>query len=592
MSRYYVSQQRGNDENSGLSPLLPWKTITKALEVTANDEMDVYIYIGPGTYREQLTLQNGGVDETHRIIYLGDPDVQYVIGDKPGIVRLTSSDENDFPLATDPGTVYTITFNNQPYVEFWNFYIDGNYPNRTIVLGNSGIDGQTLRNCRVSNRVYGFTSVSCYNCTSLSGLRGFHDCDTYNCIAVGGQAGFYGGNSYNCLSLGSYNGFQTGTAYNCIAAGCGSYGFNTVTHTNCFSIYCSTGTTGGSAVNFTHSSSIAGASTAPLSLFNIDFENILRGGMADGGTFFFRDSKDLLPLPDKDFSGSKRTGGDGTIDIGPWELSGYKLDWSSFKYNAPSVRVDGTGEIAFKFPVEAGKPVIKSCWIKSGLDSYLDEEVLPIITDYRQKGFTVSASTEYSTTYPAWKAFNKTNVGSSDGWITANNIPFGWLQISSPSKLIVTKYTVTNRNWVNTANYSGSPKDWTLEASDDGETWVVLHAIADQSGWINNETREFIFENSSSYKYHRLNVSANNGGAYLNIGMFKLYGSLDRSEYIRPKIVAKGLGHEIERVAIKNRGEWEHLAVYLKPSISGVMELVLSSQDENVGAYTLFSDVL
>ena len=132
--------------------------------------------------------------------------------------------------------------------------------------------------------------------------------------------------------------------------------------------------------------------------------------------------------------------------------------------------------------------------------------------------FVVSASSQY-TSLEAYKAFDGA-FGTGSYWIT-NGIPTGWLKIDLGSAFLLRTYKVK----VNTVpEPNRAPKDWTLEGSNDGSTWNVLSTVTNQTAWGNGEARTFTCSvTTTSYRYFRLNVSANNGDSYLQTAELYLY---------------------------------------------------------------------
>lgn len=66
--------------------------------------------------------------------------------------------------------------------------------------------------------------------------------------------------------------------------------------------------------------------------------------------------------------------------------------------------------------------------------------------------------------------------------------------------------------------------DWTFEGSNDNLTWDILDTVTNQTGWIHPETRTYECDvATTSYRYYRIVVTANNGDAYTQIGELVLY---------------------------------------------------------------------
>jgi hypothetical protein len=69
------------------------------------------------------------------------------------------------------------------------------------------------------------------------------------------------------------------------------------------------------------------------------------------------------------------------------------------------------------------------------------------------------------------------------------------------------------------------PRDWTIQGSNDGNSWTTIDTRSSQTGWVSGETRRFTVSNSTSYAQYRINVSANNGTNFLEIRGLSLWGT-------------------------------------------------------------------
>lgn len=65
-----------------------------------------------------------------------------------------------------------------------------------------------------------------------------------------------------------------------------------------------------------------------------------------------------------------------------------------------------------------------------------------------------------------------------------------------------------------TTTVTNSPKNFTLDYSDDGTTWTTLQTWANESNWTFFERRRYTVTGAAAHTYWRLNVTANNGGTY------------------------------------------------------------------------------
>jgi len=135
-------------------------------------------------------------------------------------------------------------------------------------------------------------------------------------------------------------------------------------------------------------------------------------------------------------------------------------------------------------------------------------------------GGVASASSERYSEYAATNAFN----GARDdgyGWQSADYALPAWLQYKFNIPTRVDKYAIISRN--NAKYLSQSPKDWTLQGSNDGSTWTVLDTRTNEIGWGQYETREYTLNNTNKYFYYRLVISATNESCAVQIDELEFY---------------------------------------------------------------------
>lgn len=139
--------------------------------------------------------------------------------------------------------------------------------------------------------------------------------------------------------------------------------------------------------------------------------------------------------------------------------------------------------------------------------------------------YVASASSELvSPAYAAYKAMADDGSGISQVWIT-NETSSGWLKIDLglANATAIKKYTVTS----GASALDGAeraPKDWTLQGSNNDSDWDTLDTVTGETSWGEPETRSFTFSNDTVYRYYKLNITDNNGNAYLCVGEFELMG--------------------------------------------------------------------
>ncbi|MGD8499005.1 MAG: hypothetical protein PVJ86_00065 [Phycisphaerales bacterium] len=135
MTTYYVGPG-GNDGNSGLTWALRKLTLNGAedVPVVAGDT----VYVGPGVYREMLTVDVSGGAGTE-ITYIGD-----VTGvntdDVGGIVRITGSDNDQTAVRN-----YCITADAKDYRIFRGFFMDTT--SLAVIYSSGGSDDWTIEDC-------------------------------------------------------------------------------------------------------------------------------------------------------------------------------------------------------------------------------------------------------------------------------------------------------------------------------------------------------------------------------------------------------------------------------------------------------------
>lgn len=84
-----------------------------------------------------------------------------------------------------------------------------------------------------------------------------------------------------------------------------------------------------------------------------------------------------------------------------------------------------------------------------------------------------------------------------------------WMRLEFPEPVVIGAYTMTSANDAPDRD----PKNWTLQGSHNGINWTNLDTRTDESFPQRFQTKRYDFNNSTEYKYYRLNITANNGGS-------------------------------------------------------------------------------
>lgn len=143
----------------------------------------------------------------------------------------------------------------------------------------------------------------------------------------------------------------------------------------------------------------------------------------------------------------------------------------------------------------------------------VEDYTLPM-TSATSNGYVVSASSEYSPTNAAWKAFNHIIDDSNHRWVTNQSLT-GWVQIKLDKPISISSYSVTAPNY---APEQTAPKEWILYGSNDGTEWTELHVVTEQPIWGVRERRRFDLESpSGSFLYYRWGDMQAIGGGSLTL---------------------------------------------------------------------------
>lgn len=96
-----------------------------------------------------------------------------------------------------------------------------------------------------------------------------------------------------------------------------------------------------------------------------------------------------------------------------------------------------------------------------------------------------------------------------------------WMMFKTNDPAIVTRYSLTSANDAPDRD----PKDWTLEASSDGQNWVTLDQRSNITFPLRYQTQTFeIADNNELYQYYRLRVTKNNGATIFQLAEWTLFG--------------------------------------------------------------------
>lgn len=143
------------------------------------------------------------------------------------------------------------------------------------------------------------------------------------------------------------------------------------------------------------------------------------------------------------------------------------------------------------------------------------------MTSNSDSSYVVSSSSYYGApdTYYPYKAFNGT-VGN-EGWITVDGTTTGWIKMQIPASKVLKRVKIAPRTGYTTA----APESFTIQGSMDDSNWTTLSTLTGETSWSDATYNSYDITNDKSYKYYKIDVTANNGHAsYLAISEIQLRG--------------------------------------------------------------------
>ena len=193
-------------------------------------------------------------------------------------------------------------------------------------------------------------------------------------------------------------------------------------------------------------------------------------------------------------------------------------DINNLKF-APAANVSGAGYADLQFTVSDGKD--QSTQQTITFDVTADTGALiPTLTSNTGQGFTVTADGSAGYGWQPYMAFdNKESIGTStdnrNSWATSGRD--GWLQIEYQAALTVSAYSITG-----IYNPRRQPKDWKLLGSQDGINYDVIDSHSGEI-WTHRETKEFNLDAPVTYRYFKIDISANGGDNYTGFDSLQFY---------------------------------------------------------------------
>jgi hypothetical protein len=189
--------------------------------------------------------------------------------------------------------------------------------------------------------------------------------------------------------------------------------------------------------------------------------------------------------------------------------------WMELEY--PANATDGLGAVVTDKCAILGTPADQTTsaatWTTTGLTEYRSETA---ISPNSMTNNTTPSPYVASTSNSSVNAFQLFD-GTNSRWYVSGTS--GWCKIDLGSDIRCGGYGIQPSTWPTQA-----PRDWTFQGSDDGSTWTTLDTQTDQT-FFANTLRKFDLSSHGTYRYYKLDVTDSNGGGYVDMEEFVVYGS-------------------------------------------------------------------
>lgn len=203
--------------------------------------------------------------------------------------------------------------------------------------------------------------------------------------------------------------------------------------------------------------------------------------------------------------------------------------------------------------------------------------------------YVAAASTTLSGFHPYW-AFDGA-LGSGHYWL-ADGVGTGWLSMDfgAGNTFVITNYNVV----VNTIpEPNRAPKDWTLEGSNDNSSWTTLDTQTSQTSWTSGQNRAFTCSapGTVAWRYIRINISANNGDTYLQMGELYLQGEPAPGDITFDTATDSGDQVSVSSYSLNRTSTGANRYLRVSVTIAGTIGSVTSITDDNGGGNVAMSRV-
>lgn len=156
-------------------------------------------------------------------------------------------------------------------------------------------------------------------------------------------------------------------------------------------------------------------------------------------------------------------------------------------------------------------------------DETLTEVIRPAaaMTSANSQNCVVTASSENSSSYAAWKAFDKAN-SNQYGWASKQTDSNKWIQIRMDVALKNITVTITNRN--SAASIVNGIISGSIQGSNDGSAWTTIATISGRDGATAGASTTHECGNETAYSYVRIKSASSTNNSYVAVGEIIIKG--------------------------------------------------------------------
>lgn len=162
--------------------------------------------------------------------------------------------------------------------------------------------------------------------------------------------------------------------------------------------------------------------------------------------------------------------------------------------------------------------------------------LVPTLSSNSQDGYEVTASSYYGSHYP-YHAFDGSSEVDNKWLSNSGDVNGAWLKIELPEAVAVDTFQIQSPN---EGSRDRAPKKFKIQGSNDDTVWTDLVSETNLS-WAQNQTRKWVVENETAFKFYRIFVDESNGANFVDIGEFSLGQTryeykrcLDKYDYLVP----------------------------------------------------------